>query len=192
MHLTEQNQPSVSTGSSPDVESISDSQILADSEFIADIPLRGRALRFVLVDELRQRDAMTVAEMVTVMAGYGFDLGGRASKVISDALRWELARRRVRRLGRGVYCYVGAPRSTARRIQIFAAACRAWLVAATRTSPANPTHQSQHPDSNPPPRADLQRSAATADAAESDQPGDSDDGRRVMAPWENLGWLWSS
>ena len=96
-------------------------------------PLRGRALRFVLVDELMRRPEMSVAEMVTVLqVDHGFDLGGRASKVISDALRWETRRGRVVRLGRGRYRFVRAARSTTRRIGILATRCRAWVVAIMR------------------------------------------------------------
>ena len=96
-------------------------------------PLRGRALRFVLVDELMRRPEMTVAEMVTVLeVDHGFDLCGRASKVISDALRWETRRGRVARVARGRYRFVRAARSTARRIGILAARCRAWVVAIMR------------------------------------------------------------
>ena len=41
-------------------------------------PLRGRALRFVLVNELMARSSMTVADMVACLHGYGYgyDLGG--------------------------------------------------------------------------------------------------------------------
>ncbi len=96
-------------------------------------PLRGRALRFVLLDELMGREEMTVAEMVGVLIRrHGFDLGGRASKVISDALRWETRRGRVVRLGRGRYRFVSAARSTTRRIRILAARSRAWVVAIMR------------------------------------------------------------
>lgn len=96
-------------------------------------PLRGRALRFVLVDELMRRGEMTVGELVAaVVRRHGFDLGGRASKVISDALRWEVRRGRVARLGRGRYRFVRAARSTVRRIGILAARCRSWVVAIMR------------------------------------------------------------
>lgn len=95
--------------------------------------LRGRALRFVLVDELMKRDEMTVAEMVTVLVHrHGFDLGGRASKIISDALRWETRRGRVVRVGRGRYRFSHAARSTTRRIGILAARSRHWVVAIMR------------------------------------------------------------
>lgn len=171
--------------------------------------LRGRGLRFVLVAELRDREApMTVAEMVTVLAEYGFDVGGRASKVISDALRWELARGRVQRLGRGVYCYRRAPVSTARRIRIFAEACRAWLVAPTRTghpkqtpgdhdNPAQAHTGDHHPAHN---RAWAQTSVPDPTRPQTDhqtepqtrqtQPSPGDGSGRP--PWEHLGWLWAA
>lgn len=96
-------------------------------------PLRGRALRFVLVDELMKRSEMTVAEMVVALVHrHGFDLGGRASKIISDALRWETRRGRVVRVGRGRYRFSHAARSTTRRIGILAARSRAWVVAIMR------------------------------------------------------------
>ncbi|MEZ5412313.1 MAG: hypothetical protein R2761_30045 [Acidimicrobiales bacterium] len=96
-------------------------------------PLRGRALRFVLVDELMKRDEMTVAEMVAVLVQrHGFDLGGRASKIISDALRWETRRGRVVRVGRGRYRFAHAARSTTRRIGVLASRSRAWVVAIMR------------------------------------------------------------
>ena len=43
-----------------------------------------------------------VAEMVAIVRRYRFDFGGRESKIIFDALRWELARGRVIELARGV------------------------------------------------------------------------------------------
>ncbi len=125
-------------------------------------------MRFVLVDELRQRPTMTVAEMVAVLADHGFDLAGRESKIISDALRWELARGRVIRLGRGVYRFHRAPATTVRRIGIFASMCRAWVVAVTR---------SQVPPPTPPNRRPGPKSWC-------DDP--------TAAPWEHLGWLWAT
>ncbi len=104
--------------------------------------LRGRALRFVLVNELARHHTLTVAEMVSVVRRYRFDLGGRESKIISDALRWELARGRVIKVARGVYRYGKTPPSTARRIRIFAAAALRWIrvVAPIRTKPCTGTY----------------------------------------------------
>ncbi len=123
-------------------------------------PLRGRALRFVLIDEMLRRRDMTVAEMVTVLVeDYGFDLGGRASKVISDALRWEVRRGRVVRLARGRYRFNRATRSTVRRVRLLARSSRTWVVARRRSEkvptaprPHRPTrdpHWIYHPKAAP-------------------------------------------
>ncbi len=106
---------------------------------------------------------MTVAEMVDVLVvRHGFDLGGRASKIISDALRWETRRGRVVRLGRGRYRFARAARSTTRRIKVLAARSRDWVVAIMRRpAPADPSLGGQivPPDTPPgvskPPWADL-------------------------------------
>ncbi len=130
-------------------------------------PLRGRALRFVLLDELMQReDGMTVAEMVdTLLLRHGFDLGGRASKIISDALRWETRRGRVVRLGRGRYRFVRAARSTTRRIEILASRSRLWVVAIMRRPMGAPIPSGG-------------RLAASEPAGEMPRP-----------PWADLRWL---
>ncbi len=112
---------------------------------------------------------MTVAEMVELTAAHGFTLTGRASKVISDALRWEVARGRVVRTGRGVYEYGRAPRTTARRIRIFARQCLAWTAAVARGEtppplPPVPSHRAWHSDLEDPYRP----------------------------PWPYLDWLWST
>ena len=126
-------------------------------------PLRGRALRFLLVDELMRHDEMTVAEMATALVHRaGFDLGGRASKIISDALRWETRRGRVIRIGRGRYRFSHTARSTARRIGILATRSRAWVVAIMRRPPGATT---------------LPAGAAAAP------------GGREQPPWADLRWL---
>lgn len=130
-------------------------------------PLRGRALRFVLIDEMLRRRDMTVAEMVTVLVEeYGFDLGGRASKVISDALRWEVRRGRVVRLARGRYRFARATRSTARRVRLLARLSRGWIVARRRSGKV--------------PTAPYPR-RRTADPHWIYHP--------EAAPWSNLAWL---
>lgn len=58
----------------------------------------------------------TVAALVNALHEYGFGLRGRPSKVVSDALRSELIRGRVRRLARGTYGPGYMPRSTEYRI----------------------------------------------------------------------------
>ncbi|WP_241010714.1 hypothetical protein [Mycobacterium camsae] len=78
--------------------------------------LRGTELRYVLTWQLALHGPATIAEMIDALEWHGFCVKGRASKVISDALRWEIRRGRVRRLGRGKYGPAGMPRSTEYRI----------------------------------------------------------------------------
>lgn len=89
--------------------------------------LRGRPLRFILLDHLMSVGQTTVAAMVEFLADKGYDLDGRASKIISDSLRWEVRRRRIIRVARGVYRYRSAPATTARRVRLFADRCHRWL-----------------------------------------------------------------
>ena len=150
---------------------------------------------------------MSVAEMVVALANHGYNLAGRASKIISDALRWELARERVQRLRRGVYRHRSAPTSTARRIRIFAAACRTWLVATRRTQqPKRAPKQDEGPlrlqplawpqphtrtPPEPQPQAKTQAQPRTATEAEAATESSEDLGP-PSPPWEHLGWLWAS
>ena len=59
---------------------------------------------------------LTVAELVAELHSWGFTVNGRPSKTVSDTLRWEMRRDRVRRRGRGRYQQGCVPRSTAHRI----------------------------------------------------------------------------
>jgi hypothetical protein len=78
--------------------------------------LRSTDLRYVLTRILQLFGPMTVAELVTELHRWGFTVAGRPSKTVSDTLRWEMRRDRVRRQGRGVYRQGCVPRSTAHRI----------------------------------------------------------------------------
>ena len=152
----------------------------------------------------RQR---TVAQLAAAVQGYGFALVGRASKVISDGLRWEVRRGRVRRLARGVYGYVTAPVSTARRLRIFAACCRYCITTTPPTgwagnSPGRGPHpgsatrpafwatwlrareRTEPPPDIPPPGPSLYRVVAPTRTQHHHQPG--------PAPWDNLNWLWTT
>jgi len=92
------------------------------------LEIRGRHLRYLLTMLLREaRRPVTVAELVELCHAEGVVFSGRASKIISDALRWEIGWRRVRRLRRGVYCFVGAPRSTEHWIRTRVAQLRDYL-----------------------------------------------------------------
>jgi hypothetical protein len=78
--------------------------------------LRSTDLRYVLTRILQLFGPLTVAELVTELHRWGFTVAGRPSKTVSDTLRWEMRRDRVRRQGRGVYRQGCVPRSTAHRI----------------------------------------------------------------------------
>lgn len=78
--------------------------------------LRAIELRYVLTWYLRELGPLTVAELARLVDDSGFRLRGRASKAISDALRWEIGHGRVIRLGRGRYGPGRVPRGTAYRI----------------------------------------------------------------------------
>jgi hypothetical protein len=78
--------------------------------------LRGIELRYVLTMQLSQNGPATVVELIDELDRHGFCTRGRPPKAVSDALRWEIARGRVRRLGRGVYAVAYIPHSTEYRI----------------------------------------------------------------------------
>ena len=80
--------------------------------------LWGRGLRHHLVAVLAQaRRPMRLGELVERVVEEPAQVMGRPSKVISDALRWEIARGRVHKTARGVYAFAAAPRSTLRFIK---------------------------------------------------------------------------
>ena len=78
--------------------------------------LTGRALRYVLTDYI-DRGYRTVAQLVNKLAQDGYTVWGRASKVVSDALRWEIRNGRVKRIRRGLYAIATIPRTTHHRIR---------------------------------------------------------------------------
>jgi hypothetical protein len=78
--------------------------------------LKGIELRYALTMYLLQHGPTTVDELIKALEWQGFDIGGRASKQVSDALRWERRRGRVRRLARGLYGPGFVPRGTEYRI----------------------------------------------------------------------------
>ncbi|MGB9224375.1 hypothetical protein [Mycobacterium sp.] len=78
--------------------------------------LHGIELRYVLTRILSQIGPATIAELNDALVRWGFCVPGRASKAISDALRWEIGRGRVRRLGRGLYGPAYIPHATEYRI----------------------------------------------------------------------------
>ncbi|BBX97829.1 hypothetical protein [Mycobacterium lacus] len=87
--------------------------------------LHGIEVRYVLTMHLSQHGPATIAEMIDALRWHGFCVRGRASKAISDALRWEIERGRVYRLGRGRYRSADIPRATEYRIRQRVLALRA-------------------------------------------------------------------
>jgi hypothetical protein len=78
--------------------------------------LRGVELRYALTMFLFQHGAQTVADLIDALEYQCFEIPGRASKVVSDALRAEIAHGRVIRLKRGRYGPGEMPRATEHRI----------------------------------------------------------------------------
>ncbi|OWY60196.1 hypothetical protein B7486_70485 [cyanobacterium TDX16] len=74
--------------------------------------VRGPELRYLLTIQLFETHEQTVTELIAGVRACGFELDERASKAVSDALRWEIGRGRVRRVRRGIYRRGSAPRST--------------------------------------------------------------------------------
>jgi hypothetical protein len=80
------------------------------------LEVRGIELRYLLTAYLLDHGPATVDELVDALTYHGFRTAGRASKSVSDALRWESARGRVIRFRRGLYRPGAMPRATEHRI----------------------------------------------------------------------------
>ena len=70
----------------------------------------------MLTLHLFQHGPATVTELIDLLGWHGFCVRGRQSKAVSDALRWEIGRGRVRRLRRGLYGPAYVPHATQYRI----------------------------------------------------------------------------
>ena len=106
--------------------------------------LRGLPLRYVLAKLLHENGgAMTVKELVAGCEAAGVVFTSRASKLVSDALRWEVRRGRAIRLARGIYRYGHAPRSTLWRIRKRVGEYIAYLAEFVNTCPT-PHHTTPH------------------------------------------------
>lgn len=90
--------------------------------------LRGIELRYVLTMHLARHGRSTIQELVDALTFHGFAADDPANKSVSDALRWERGRGRVRRLGRGVYGPGELPRGTEHRIRQRELALRAEAI----------------------------------------------------------------
>lgn len=87
--------------------------------------LRGIELRYVLTMQLAVHGRATITELLDALAFHGFSVASPPPKSVSDALRWERRRGRVRRLGRGLYGPGQMPRGTEHRIHTRVLALRA-------------------------------------------------------------------
>jgi hypothetical protein len=98
--------------------------------------IRGLRLRELLVlILLRHQAPMTIAALVAAVEACGFGIDGRTGKVVSDQLRYELARGRVRRVGRGVYVAGSVTRQARWRMQRRIAALRADTATTISSTP---------------------------------------------------------
>lgn len=80
------------------------------------LTVSGTDLRYLLTAYLFDHGPATVEELVDALAYHGFNPGGRSSKSVSDALRWETSRGRVVRSGRGHYGPGSMTRATQHKI----------------------------------------------------------------------------
>jgi hypothetical protein len=61
---------------------------------------------------LMREGKKTIVDLLESLEDQGFEVPGYAQKVVSDALRWEMRKDRVRRFRRGFYGRGQMPRST--------------------------------------------------------------------------------
>jgi hypothetical protein len=80
------------------------------------LQLRGTELRYALTWHLFLHGPATVPELIDALRYHNLDVVGRASKSVSDALRWEMNYGRVHRLKCGKYGPGWMPRGTENRI----------------------------------------------------------------------------
>ena len=92
----------------------------------------GLPLRYLACITLRRaRRPMSVAEIVRTIQSDGWDLGDQPNKLVADAIRWEVRKRRILKVARGRYCYGRMPRSTEWWMQNQVAAIRSARFAQT-------------------------------------------------------------
>ena len=98
--------------------------------------LQGIELRYALTMYLLQHGPTTISELIDALEWQGFAIDGRASKQVSDALRWERRRGRVLRISRGLYGPGFVPRGTEyriyHRVMALRAAAKPLFVSGTR------------------------------------------------------------
>lgn len=109
----------------------------------APVVVRGITLRSALVLILRDANRpMPVATLCDALQHRGLRPPGRPSKAVSDALRWEVGRGRVRRVARGQYAVGYVARQTAWRM-------RRRITAARDASKPDPTRRVPTPSGEP-------------------------------------------
>jgi hypothetical protein len=110
--------------------------------------VRGLALRYYLYTLLLEAPGpVSVQQLLRLLAREHLIIRGRPSKVISDALRWEIGKGRVRRVSHATYVASRSiPRGTAHRIRCSVAAWREEAAAAALHRPPAPV------PAPPPPR----------------------------------------
>ena len=74
--------------------------------------IAGLHLRYFLTLHLFDAGESSIGDLVAAVERQGFRPGSRPSKIVSDALRWEVRRGRVVRRGRGRYAPGTMPRQT--------------------------------------------------------------------------------
>ena len=120
-------------------------------------PLAGVMLRYevclVLCDAGRP---LPIDEIVFRVRRDGFELPERANKAVSDALRWDLRRKRVDRIRRGLYAAGRVPRSSEFRMRRAIAEARREL----SLVPPNPRTGSVPPPNPEPIRNSLEHGTA--------------------------------
>jgi hypothetical protein len=97
-----------------------------------DRTISGLDVRYVAcVCLLDARSPMTLKQLIAGIEMMGFVVAGRPSKTVSDALRWEVRRGRIRRVGRALYAPGSMPRSTEWYIRRRVTLCCEAIVAPT-------------------------------------------------------------
>ncbi len=90
--------------------------------------LWGRPLRYLLIVILDEAAGpLSMVELVARCEAEGVRFSRRPSKVLSDALRWDVRSGRVVRVRRGIYTKGEVPDSTMRWIRHRVAQTRVWL-----------------------------------------------------------------
>jgi len=80
------------------------------------LEVRGTDLRYLLTAYLFDYGPATIDELIDALAYHGFRPAGRASRSVSEALRWEIFHGRAVRVRRGHYRPGAMPPATADRI----------------------------------------------------------------------------